>query len=525
MQTKQRLLVAACLMAMGSMAQAQIYKVTLSGANENPPVVTNGTGSAVISVNTTTHELRVKATFSGLNGNTTASHIHCCTLPTANAGVVTATPSFAGFPLGVTAGNFDVTYNSTLAPTWNAATITANGGTPAGAEAAFANGVAIGQAYLNIHSVTSPGGEIRGTLQRFSFVGASSGVTASVAGALDSLGAATGVVNERLVNIAMSGTSAQSSALLDLLPVSGQVVSTLASNTLFSDYDQIGNRLGGLRDAANTTGTGVWIKGGDHDTKHDLNSRNATGDSDGWDVMAGADMVFGPNTVIGAAIGMSEDDVTYDLSMDGSSTNVEGWRITAYGEHTIGTVFLNGMLTWAQNDIETSRNTGAGAAAASGTDGDQWGGRVAAGLRLNASESVLFTPQVRLDWSSFDIDAYTEAGGNGMALNVRSQSEDRLRASIGGQLDFAISSTVKPYVRAFYASEMEDDDTVTAASFVGGGNVFSVTDEGIDSSGYVLGAGLNVLTTQNFGAAISYDRFDGDNYESDFVQAKVYIRF
>jgi CHRD domain/PEP-CTERM motif len=56
--------------------------------------------------------------------------------------------------------NFDMTQGST----WNPAFITANGFTPAGAEAALADGAADGEAYLNIHTSAFPGGEIRGFL-------------------------------------------------------------------------------------------------------------------------------------------------------------------------------------------------------------------------------------------------------------------------------------------------------------------------------------------------------------------------
>lgn len=156
-------LVVAALIAVPA-AHAARYTTTLAGANENPPNASLGTGTSFVELDTATHVLRVNAAFTGLTGNTTAAHIHCCTAPPGNVGVATQTPSFSGFPLGVTSGAFDQVFDTTQASSWNAAFITANGGTPAGAEAALAAGLAAGQAYLNIHSSAFPGGEIRGFL-------------------------------------------------------------------------------------------------------------------------------------------------------------------------------------------------------------------------------------------------------------------------------------------------------------------------------------------------------------------------
>ncbi len=145
-----------------SAAQAATFTTTLSGPNENPPNASTGVGTAFVILDTTAHTMRVNAAFAGLTGNTTAAHIHCCIAPPGNVGVATTTPSFVGFPLGVTSGSFDQTYDTTLAATWNAPFIAANGGTPAGAEAALAAGLAAGQAYFNVHTAAFPGGEIRG---------------------------------------------------------------------------------------------------------------------------------------------------------------------------------------------------------------------------------------------------------------------------------------------------------------------------------------------------------------------------
>jgi len=141
------------------------FVADLAGPNENPPNASPGTGFAIVTFDDVAHLLSVHVSFSDLLGNTTASHIHCCVASPGNVGVATALPTFPGFPLGVTAGTYDATFDTALASTWNPAFIAAHGGTPAGAEAFLFAGILDGTAYFNIHSNLFPGGEIRGFLR------------------------------------------------------------------------------------------------------------------------------------------------------------------------------------------------------------------------------------------------------------------------------------------------------------------------------------------------------------------------
>ena len=108
--------------------------------------------------------MRLFVSFQDLIGNVTAAHIHAATTTafTGTSGVATTTPTFSSFPTGVTSGSYDQTFDMTLASSYRAGFITANGGTTAGAETALFTAIADGKAYFNIHSSSFPGGEIRG---------------------------------------------------------------------------------------------------------------------------------------------------------------------------------------------------------------------------------------------------------------------------------------------------------------------------------------------------------------------------
>ena len=158
-------LIAAALTLFGISAQGALLIFTAELSSESVSTPSPGTGFTIVTYDSAAHTLRVQAEFSGLLGNTTASHIHAPTPPPSGApSVATQTPSFTGFPLGVKAGTFDQTLDLTQASSFRAGYVTANGGV-AGAEAALVSSLTDGTAYLNIHTTVVPGGEIRGFLQ------------------------------------------------------------------------------------------------------------------------------------------------------------------------------------------------------------------------------------------------------------------------------------------------------------------------------------------------------------------------
>jgi hypothetical protein len=163
MHARVRLLIGALIAgsALATPASAQSWLARFSGLTETPPNNSPGTGFSILTL--TGDNLRVQATFSGLLGPSTVAHIHCCTATpgTGAAGVATPTPSFPGFPTGVTAGSYDQTFDLTLASSWNTGFVNANGGI-AGARTAFINGLNNQRAYFNVHSQTFTGGEING---------------------------------------------------------------------------------------------------------------------------------------------------------------------------------------------------------------------------------------------------------------------------------------------------------------------------------------------------------------------------
>lgn len=114
------------------------YDFDLSGCQEVPRVSTTGTGNASVTVDTLNNTVTVEGSFSDLTSPATAAHIHGPAKQGQNAGVI-LTLELSGDTSGF------ITGNGTLTP-------------------AEIDDVLNGLTYVNVHSDTYPGGEIRGQI-------------------------------------------------------------------------------------------------------------------------------------------------------------------------------------------------------------------------------------------------------------------------------------------------------------------------------------------------------------------------
>jgi hypothetical protein len=129
-----------------------------------------GSGNAVFTYDTVTHDLRVVFSFSGLSGTTTVAHIHCCTAArsTGTAGVAVTPGTLPGFVVGVSAGSYDALIDLDLQSSFTNAFLGVGAGVVAttlqidAARDRLLTAFQSRTAYLNIHSSTFGGGEIRG---------------------------------------------------------------------------------------------------------------------------------------------------------------------------------------------------------------------------------------------------------------------------------------------------------------------------------------------------------------------------
>jgi hypothetical protein len=121
-----------------AMAQEVKLKADLAGAQEVPPVTTQGTGSAAVTYDPAGKKVSWEITYSGLSGPATAAHFHGPADAGKNAGVAVPIP------------------NQATSPVKGSATLTD----------AQATELLAGRYYINIHTAANGGGEIRGQVTK-----------------------------------------------------------------------------------------------------------------------------------------------------------------------------------------------------------------------------------------------------------------------------------------------------------------------------------------------------------------------
>lgn len=153
-----RLILSACAVALALLlpatasAQTVNMTATLTGGEENPAILTGAVGTAEVAVDTANKELAVTLRLFNLPTNTTAGHIHVAPRGV-NGPVVIDFP----IPAGRT-GDLTLTFRVGAGQLRARPEIGINTIDDA------IQSIVGGAGYVNIHTSTNPGGEIRGQL-------------------------------------------------------------------------------------------------------------------------------------------------------------------------------------------------------------------------------------------------------------------------------------------------------------------------------------------------------------------------
>lgn len=140
------------------------WTANLDQSQENPPTGSPAMGFGTVEFDDETNVLSLDLEWMNLTSLATMAHIHCCTDPSGNAGVVLDLwlPPDSRPTTGTYSAMYDL--DDPGNGPFREAFVTANGGTALGAFGALATQMDQMRAYYNIHTEQFGPGEIRGNL-------------------------------------------------------------------------------------------------------------------------------------------------------------------------------------------------------------------------------------------------------------------------------------------------------------------------------------------------------------------------
>jgi len=139
-------------------SQTERFSASLAGANEVPPINSNGTAAFEMTISNT---ITFSLTFSGLSSNLVVSHLHFAPSKVAG-GVMIFLCGGGNQPACPAATSGSITGTITAANVTGPSTQ----GITAGDLTSALEAVRDGLSYANMHTMNFPGGEIRGNVKR-----------------------------------------------------------------------------------------------------------------------------------------------------------------------------------------------------------------------------------------------------------------------------------------------------------------------------------------------------------------------
>ncbi|HET7844589.1 MAG TPA: autotransporter domain-containing protein, partial [Xanthomonadales bacterium] len=269
-------------------------------------------------------------------------------------------------------------------------------------------------------------------------------------------------------------------------------------------------------------------------------------DFDTYGLTAGVDYRVNDDFVIGAALGYNNNDTQIDGDQGGLDT--KGWNLSGYGSWYHDAWYLDGVLTWGNNDYDVTRRiryTIAGLAGGSTTvdqvataspGSDQLAFALSVGRDFNRG-AWSFGPYARATYTSLDFDGYTErlsdpdGPGGGLAVVVDSRELTSLEGVVGGKATYTSSRSwgiLMPYVQVEWLHEFEDDIENLVSRFANDptGTAIVVPGEPIDQDYFNLGLGLSAVFANGRSGFIYYEHRAGqENFSQDSLAIGVRIEF
>lgn len=255
---------------------------------------------------------------------------------------------------------------------------------------------------------------------------------------------------------------------------------------------------------------GFWIQGygflGDRDGD-DISSRY---DYDTAGIAVGFDKNISDSLLLGTSAGYSYTDVDMD-DLSSNDSDIKSFQGSIYGMYKKDSMYVDGVLTYSFNRVDTSRFINFGGLSRTATadyDAHMFGGYLEAGYKIN-TKLVDIVPMAAFTGSYILRNSFSETGADALNLDAESENATFLVGSLGVKIrrDFATPvGVITPELRARWDHRFTDDTLDLNASFTGYPQVvFNTKPDDPDHESLGVGAAVYFKLRDNVDLLLAYD--------------------
>ncbi len=336
-------------------------------------------------------------------------------------------------------------------------------------------------------------------------------------------------VDEIRTKINPDAGSGAGSAIAGMNAISGSIgnhqMNLVANSGKYGPKKYLASLDSGLNSGSSSMNTSAWGEAFISDSTMDTRDSVAGYSAGTHGVTVGVDTMLTNDSMLGFAFSYANIDVDGE-SVSNSRTDTDQFQGTIYGSLMRDIFFINGSLSYAHGDSDTSRDTFGGKATGS-YGSDIYSVGLGVGMPITDGD-MTFTPQTSVQYSSISTDSYTENGP--AALNVSVADMDMLILKTGISFEDSVKlSDAKfiPKMRLLASWDILRESAESTSSWVSTGTtIVPISGPKPSSIGGSVGVGFDYATDDGlYVISLDYDMDAKSDFVSHAGTAKLRVNF
>ncbi|KOP26360.1 autotransporter [Hapalosiphon sp. MRB220] len=292
----------------------------------------------------------------------------------------------------------------------------------------------------------------------------------------------------------------------------------------------IDDRLLALQNTSQTQSTDRWgvFVNGDVNLGSQHSDEHPDYDYTTGGVTAGVDYSVTDQLAVGVALGVVNHET--DLQQNQGDIKTDGYAVSVYSNYVEKNFYTNAVISYGNNDFDIKRQIDFDQRkATANTDATQFSVNINSGY-LAKSGNLYYGPTLGLKYDRININGYTETGAGSLNLKVDDQQAESFILSVGAQAAVKLNTSVGsiiPNIHASYEYQLASTQrTITTELVTQPGIPMRVQTNEPDRDYFKVGAGTQIVFSQNFTGAIDYEVILGrEDFSNNVIKGEIRYEF